>query len=191
MPDLFGIFSLVGAILALTWILPIFPFLYVVARWRGGADQPAGVGAHAAMVYFTTVGVLMALAGAANLTYGMVSVTDVDPEMTRVSWGLLSGALAFAVLNIVLVRSIGPLRDPMDVVRVFVGFVMVVTGMIAMGALILMTIEMFREAEGDRAIEARSDAIRMYGSWTLYFLTTYLLTTRLLSRHAITSNTAS
>ena len=135
-------------------------------------------------MYFATVSVLLGLAGAANLTYGAITPGDVDEDMTRVSWGLLVGALAFCLLNIILMRPAARLRDTTDVVRVFVGFVAVIAGIIAMGALIGMTISMFQVAESERAIEQRSDTIRMFGSWCFFYLVTYLLTTRLLVRSA-------
>ena len=175
-------FGLLSYVVVLAWVAPIFPFLYVIVKWRGGAR---GAGTHAAMLYFTTVALLLALAGAANLIYGAISVTPVDPEMTRISWGMLAGGLGFCVLNVVLLRWIGPLRDPTDVVRVFVGFVMVIAGMVAMGALIAMMSEIFREAESEMAKTARSDQIRMFGVWTLFYLATYLLTTRVLARNAV------
>ncbi len=136
------------------------------------------------MLYFTTVALLLALAGAANLIYGVISVTPDDPVMTRISWGMLAGGLGFCVLNVVLLRWIGPLRDPTDVVRVFVGFVMVIAGMVAMGGSIAMMSEIFRGAEYDMEKTLRSDKIRMFGVWTMFFLATYLLTTRILARGA-------
>ena len=67
--------------------------------------------------------------------------------------------------------------------------VAIIAGMIALGATIAMMITMFQEAKSDRAIERRSDMIRMFGSWAFFYLATYLLTTRLLARNAIESQT--
>lgn len=172
-------------LVAIMWVAPIFPLLYVVLRWRAGDRYVAGAGTHAALLYFATVALLVGLAGAANLTYGAISITPPTPAMTRLSWGLLVGSVIFCLLNIVLLRALGPLRDPNDVVRVFIGFVMVVAGMVAMVALILMLIEVFRKTEDDAARTLRSDQIRLFGSWTLFFLVTFLLTTRVLARNAL------
>ena len=87
------------------------------------------------------------------------------------------GAVSFCLLNVVMLRSCGPMRDPTDVVRVFVGFVAAIAGMIAMGALIALTISMFQKGD-------QSDTIKMTGSWCFFYLTTYVLTTRMLARNA-------
>ena len=183
MPGIFNFAAFLVPLVLIMYIVPVFPLLYVIVKWRS-ASGTSGAGTHGLMLYFTTVSVLIALAAAANLTYGAISVGDVSEGMTRTSWGLLVGALAFCLLNIFLMRAAAPLRDPTDVVRVFVGFVAVISGIIAMGALIALTISMFQEAVTDRAADLRSDAIRMFGSWCFYYLVTYLLTTRLLARNA-------
>lgn len=170
--------------LAALWVTPIFPFLYVILRWRTGNHYPHGVGTHGALLYFITVGILVALAGAANLTYGLISVTPVDQELTRLSWGLLVGGLVFSAINVILRAKLGVLTDSADVGRIFVGFVMVLTGMIAMGALISLFVTIFREATNDAELEKRTDAIRMFASWTIYFLAAYLLSARSLARTA-------
>ncbi len=181
-----GIFNFAAFLVPLMlimYLVPVFPLLYVIVKWRSESGT-SGAGTYGLMMYFATVSALIGLAAAANLTYGAISVDDVSEGMTRMSWGLLVGALAFLLLNIVLMRAVAPLRDPTDVARVFVGFVAVISGIIAMGALIALTISMFQEAVTDRAADLRSDAIRMFGSWCFYYLVTYLLTTRLLARNA-------
>ena len=183
MPGLCNFAAFLVPLILFMYIAPIFPLLYVIVKWR---SEPGtrGAGTYGLMMYFATVSVLIGLAAAANLTYGAISVDDVSEGMTRMSWGLLVGALAFCLLNIVLMRASTPLRDPTDVARVFVGFVAVIAGIIAMGALIALTISMFQKAESEGAADRRSDEIRMFGSWCFYYLVTYLLTTRLLARDA-------
>ena len=144
--DLFSIVGIMTYVVLVMWVAPIFPLLYVVLRWRAGDRYVAGSGTHGAMLYFATVALLLGLAGASNLVYGAISVTPVDEAMTRLSWGMLVGSLMFCILNLLMIRSLGPLRDPSDVVRVFVGFVMVIAGMIAMAALIGMVISWFTES---------------------------------------------
>jgi hypothetical protein len=181
---LFGLIGILGYVLAVTWLTPIFPLLYVVLRWRSGPDHPAGTGTHGALLYFTCVGFLMALAGGANLLYGVFSITPVQEELRRLSWGLLVSGLAVTVMNVVLMRTVGPLSEPREVVRVFLGFLMVITGMVAIGATAMLCITMFQDAPGDEAAIRREDDLIAYGAWSALFVLAYLLITLTLARDA-------
>ncbi|MHC4958724.1 MAG: hypothetical protein ACYTGN_10140 [Planctomycetota bacterium] len=183
--ELFGLIGILGYILAVTWLTPIFPLLYVVLRWRSGPDHPVGTGTHGALLYFTCVGFLMTLAGGANLLYGIISITPVNEELERLSWGLLVSGMSVTVLNVVLMRTLGPLSDPREVVRVFLGFLMVMTGMVAIGATALLCITMFQAVgDSEELATVRSDDLRAYGVWALLFVAAYLLVTRTLARDA-------
>ena len=80
-------------------IAPLFPFLYVVMRWRASGNAHSGIGTLGAVHYFIVMSALLLLAGAANLSYGGVSVTPDKPEMTRISWGVFVSSVVFLVLN--------------------------------------------------------------------------------------------
>ena len=60
-------------------------------------------------------------------------------------------------------------------------YLMVVAGMIAMAALIMLMVTIFQEAETERSQTMRSDMIRMFGTWSLFYLATYLVSVRRLS----------
>ena len=57
------ILSYAAVILA---VAPLFPFLYVVMRWRAPGHGHVGIGTLGAIHYFLVVSLLVMLAGAAN-----------------------------------------------------------------------------------------------------------------------------
>ncbi len=176
--------KLLGFVLLFLLVAPLFPFVYVVARWRSqGAHEP-GAGTFAALLYFRTAGVLLALAGAANLTYGWFSTTPQTEDLTRLSWGMFTGSLAFLVLNLLLVRRFGPHPELATARRVFVGFLMVMAGLVAFTALVIFCITLFQKTTSDPQATIRADDLKLYGAWTAYYLAAYLSSVWWLSRGA-------
>jgi len=169
-----------GAVLAI--VAPLFPFLYVVMRWRAPGNGHPGIGTLGSVHYFLVMGLLILLAGMANLTYGYFSTTPIEPELTRMSWGMTAGSLAFLALNFGLLRMTRDLSDLSDVRRMFLGFFQVMTGLAAFTVLLLLFATWFQEAEGDKAIVERTDALKLYGSWVAYFLSAYIGSTVYLTR---------
>ena len=167
-------------------IAPLFPFLYVVMRWRAPGNGHTGIGTLGAVHYFIVMSALLLLAGSANLSYGGISITPVEPEMTRISWGTLSASVVFLVINLVLLKFTRDLSDLPDVRRMFVGFFLVIAGLTAFGALLLLCVSYFHEVkEGDAdAAILRRDAMKLYCFWVVYFLGGYLASTWWLTRTA-------
>lgn len=179
-----GTQKLIGFVLLFLLVAPLFPFIYVVARWRSqGAHEP-GAGTFAALLYFRTAGVLLALAGAANLTYGFFSTTPQNEELTRMSWGMLTGSVAFLALNLVLLRRFGPHPELATARRVFLGFLMVMAGLVVFTALVILCAKLFQKKGSDAQAALRADDLKLYGAWTAYYLAAYLSATWWLSRGA-------
>ncbi len=176
--------KLLGFALLFLLVAPLFPFIYVVARWRSGGEHEPGAGTFAALLYFATAGLLLALAGAANLTYGWVSTTPRNEEMTRLSWGMFAGSLAFLVLNAGLLVRFGLHPELRTARRVFAGFLMVMAGLVAFTALVLFCVTLFLEPKDAPQVTLRTDDLKLYASWTAYYLAAYLLSTWWLSRGA-------
>jgi len=167
-------------------IAPLFPFLYVVMRWRASGNAHSGIGTLGAVHYFIVMSALLLLAGAANLSYGGVSVTPDKPDMTRISWGVFVGSVVFLTLNFRMLRLTRDLSDLPDVRRMFLGFFMVIAGLTAFGALLLFFVAYFQDVsddDGDAAV-LRTDAMQLYGAWLAYFLTAYVGTTWWMTRSA-------
>jgi hypothetical protein len=176
--------KLIGFVLLFLLVAPLFPFIYVVARWRSqGAHEP-GAGTFAALLYFRTAGILLALAGAANLTYGFFSTTPQTEELTRLSWGMLAGSVAFLAVNLLLLLRFGPHPELATARRVFTGFLMVMAGLVAFTTLVIFCITLFQKTKTDPQAAIRADDLKLYGAWTGYYLAAYLFSTWWLSRGA-------
>jgi len=157
-------------------VAPLFPFLYVVMRWRAPGHGHVGIGTLGAIHYFLVLSLLVLLAGAANLTYGGISTTPVDPVTTRYSWGTFVGSALFLVLNLLILSRTHDISDLPDVRRMFVGFFLVMAGLTSFAVLLLFFVAWFHEPDPKLkdAAELRVDAMKLYGAWIFYFLTAYL-----------------
>ena len=175
-------FRLAGYVVLFLLVAPLFPFIYVVLRWRTGDGREPGMGTYSGLLYFRSAGILLALAGAANLTYGWISTTKIDEEMTRLSWGMLVGSALFLAINLGLLRLWGSHPGLATARRVFNGFVMIMAGLVAFTMLVSFCVWMFAAAENEKPEGLRAEQLKVYGSWTFYYLTTYLLTTYLMWR---------
>jgi len=177
-----GAIRLLGFVLLFLLVAPLFPFIYVVLRWRShGAHEP-GAGTYAALLYFCTAGLLLALAGAANLTYGLASTTPATEELTRISWGMLSGSVVFLLVNAAVLLLFGSPPALVTARRVFVGFFMVTAGLVTFTALVLFCVTLFHKAATEPQAAQRSDELKLYGTWTAYYLASYISAVWLLSR---------
>jgi len=166
-------------------VAPLFPFLYIVLRWRAPNEATGpGLGTLGAIHYFLVLSLLLFVAGAANLTYGWVSETPVDPETTRYSWAMFTGSLLFFWINFGLLRFVRDRIDLPNVRRLFAGFFMVMTGLTAFVVMLFFFVAWFQKADPEienSAVE-RLDAMRLYASWIIYFLPCYVGTTVLMAR---------
>jgi len=168
--------AIFGYLVLFLLVAPLFPFIYVVARWRSASLEP-GFGTYAALLYFLCASLLLFLAGTANLFYGWMSTTPIDPALDRLSWGMFTGSLGFLALNVALARIVRRRRDVWgDARRVFAGFFMVMTGLVSATALVLLFVQLFRDVETMPAYERRLDDVKLYGAWTIFFLAAYLAT---------------
>jgi len=174
----------VGFVVLFLLVTPLFPFIYVVLRWRSGDEHEPGSGTYAGLLYFATAGLLLGLAGAANLTYGWMSTTEIVEEQIRLSWGMFVGSAFFLGLNLALLRRHGPRPRLRDARRVFGGFLMVMAGLVTFAAIVLFFIEVFRDASTEREVIERVDDLKAYGAWAGYYLLTYLAAVTVLARGA-------
>jgi len=198
-------FDTLGYVLIFQALAPLFPLLYVVLHWRSGGQRIVGAGTYAGVLYFATASVLLAIAGAANLTYGIFSTTPIEEATRRLSWGLFVGGIVFLGLNLRMASALHPADEMVDARRIFGGFLMIVTGMISLAAIVMFLMTVFgREVTVEAAGDSwnifgtdqkgadygtkRADDLKLYACWTIYFLTTYLYTARTLARGALAMN---
>jgi len=184
--DLRNAMQLMSYGLVVLLVAPLFPFLYVVMRWRAPGSGHTGIGTLGAVHYFIVMAMLLLLAGAANLSYGIISVTPIDPVLTRISWGMFCASILFLGLNLGLLRFTRDLSDLPDVRRMFMGFFLVIAGLAAFSAILLFFIAWFQEVDPevkDAAVQ-RADTMKLWGAWIVYFLSGYLGATWWLTRTA-------
>jgi hypothetical protein len=176
---------ILGYLVLFLLVAPLFPFIYLVLRWRVDGSREPGVGLYGALLYFRTVALLLLLAGSANLAYGWISKTEIQPRLNRLSWGTFTGSLAFLAIQVALLKLHGPRPDLDAVRRVFAGFLMILCGLIAFTALVLFCITLFEEVEpSSTEVARRIDDLKIYGAWTLFYLAAYVVAYLLLRRGA-------
>ena len=159
-----------GLVMLLYMAIPLFPLLYVIIRWRvRGAGEP-GLGTRSGLLYLRTVALLVLVTGAGLLLQGLLSQNSESQsmdEMRRVAYGVLVGGAVFFLVTFTLVRSLGDAVGAVDAARVFHGFVLLVSGLVTFGALILLGILMFRKS-GD--FDDLREPLAWLIVWTLAWL---------------------
>ena len=169
--------ELIGYVLAALSLAPLFPFLYVVLRWRTEGHERHGVGTYGMLLYFSSLSFLLMVAGAANLTYGWVSTTPIQPLLERLAWGMFLGSGIFLLLNGLLLRLVQVKPEWADARRVFVGFLMTVAGMVTLVMVLLLGMTLFEEVDAEDAQEVarRADELKLYAAWGVFYATTYVV----------------
>jgi len=169
-------FEMISYVMLAIALAPLFPFLYLVVRSRARESQVRGTGTYGLLLYFATVSGLLLLAGAANLSYGWISTTEIRPFLRRLSLGLFLSGGVFLLLHALLLRRVPARAAVVEARRIFAGFLTTITGMVALAALVLLAVTFFRKVDPkDAAVAAaRVDDLKLYGSWTVYYLLTYV-----------------
>jgi len=178
-----------GYVVLFLLVAPLFPFLYVVLRWRTDGRSEPGGGTYGALLYFSVAGILLATAGAANLSYGWISTappTETFEALRRLSWGMFVGSGLFLALNLALLFMGGARPELRDARRIFAGFLMVMAGLVTMTMLVLFFITLFEkiDPENTGAANQHADDLKLHGSWTAYYLAIFLITEITLARGA-------
>lgn len=169
--------ELIGYVLGALSLAPLFPFLYVVLRWRTEGQDRRGVGTYGMLLYFSTLSFLLLVAGAANLTYGWVSTTPIKPLLERLAWGMFLGSGVFLLLNGLLLRLIEVKPEWADARRVFVGFLMTVAGMVTLIMILLFGMTFFEKVDAAEPDEVarRADELKLYSAWAVFYAVTYVV----------------
>ena len=178
--------ELIGYVLGALSLAPLFPFLYVVLRWRSDGHDRQGVGTYGMLLYFSTLSFLLLVAGAANLTYGWVSTTPVKPLLERIAWGMFLGSGAFLLLNGLLLRLVEVKPEWADARRVFTGFLMTVAGMVTLIMILLFGMTFFEKVDAANAEEVarRADELKLYSAWGVYYAVTYVVSVLRMARRS-------
>jgi hypothetical protein len=162
--------------------VPFFLYVYVVVRWRAGGGGEPGLGSYGLVMAFRMLAFLMGAGAIAQLLYCAMSAEEYE-EMMRVCWGILFAAGIFLVLHIPLGMVLRPAGDFAPARRIFGGGLLLVAGMITLGALVLLMVTLSQKVP-DRpgAEESHSDQLKAAGSWLACFGLVYVASAVVMAR---------
>jgi len=167
-------FSLLPVALLVLWVAPLFPFLYVLVRWRAAGRAEPGLGSYGLVLFFASGAVLVGAAAIALLVYGWIG-DEVDDDTKRAMWGLLGAAGTFLVVQIFVGRAVAPAEAVDAASRIFGGFLMAVAGFVVFASLAVLFVALTMEVEGERASENRMEMMQAAGSFLGVFGALYAL----------------
>ena len=124
-------------------LIPLFPFVYVLLRWRQGREgEPADpqLGLKVALHYFATIGLHVVLMALVAVLYSfLIDNSMVSEPMMRAGGGLLIGGGIILGAHVMLIGRLTDSPGRSNVARVFTGLNVVLCGLIGMGALLAGT----------------------------------------------------
>jgi hypothetical protein len=153
-------------------LLPLFPFVYVLLRWRQGREgEPADpqLGLKVALHYFATIGLHVVLIALVAVLYSfLVDSPRVSESMMRAGAGLLIGGGLVLGGHIMMLRRITDSASRPNVARVFAGLNLVLCGLIGSGALIATSVMLLQEDVPEDGFKIAMVLLAVYlGSWGL------------------------
>jgi len=170
MAEMFGgVFMLMMMVYSL---IPLFPFVYVLLRWRQGREgEPADpqLGLKVALHYFATIGLHVVLMGVVAALYSfMVDGSRVAETLLRSGAGLLvGGGVVLGGHRALLGRLTDSATRP-NVARVFAGLNLVLCGLIGTGALIAGSLMICQERVPEDGLKIALVLLAVYlSAWGL------------------------
>jgi len=129
--------------------IPLFPLLYVIIRWRAKGGGEPGLGYRSGLLYLRTVSLLVLITGASLLLHGVLTERSDSrsmDEMRRVAYGLIVGGAVFFLITFTFIRTLPDAVGAIDASRIFHGFVLLLSGLVTLGALVVLCILMFQKS---------------------------------------------
>jgi hypothetical protein len=160
---LFGATSSIWILYTFLWL---FPVAYLILRWRAYREQtPADphLGIKAALYYFKTLAYHVVLVGTFCLIFGLIN-DHVREEMMRLGAGLLlGGGLVYGAHAVIIDKRTNTHQFP-AVARIYNGFNLVMTGLVAMAAVIGTLVLLFAEHTPTVVIRGALVLLLVYGA---------------------------
>lgn len=160
---LFGATSFIWILYAFLWL---FPVAYLILRWRAYREQsPADphLGLKAALYYFKTLAYHVMLVGTFLLIFGLIN-EHVRGEMMRMGAGLLlGGAIVYGAHAVIIDKRTNTHQFP-AVARIYNGFNLVMTGLVAMAAVVATLVLLFQEYTPAMVIRGALALLLVYGA---------------------------
>lgn len=160
--------ALISGAVTISLLVPIV--LYLVARWRavrGGASDPH-LGLKVVLHWFATASFHIALSGGALLIYAMISADSGGKgALYRAAFALLVPALIVTGVHHVAIKRTNDEELP-TVRRLFLGYNLFVTGIVAFGALLFGFQILFAKGSAGGAGHIAGALVLTYGTaWGL------------------------
>jgi hypothetical protein len=159
---LFGATSFIWILYAFLWL---FPVAYLILRWRAYREQAPNdphLGMKTALYYFKTLAYHVVLVGAFLLIFGLIN-DHIRERMMRMGAGLLlGGAIVYGAHAFIIDKRTNTLQFP-AVARLYNGFNLVMTGLVAMTAVIVTLVMVFAEHTPAIAIRGALALLLVYG----------------------------
>jgi len=170
-----GIFTALPFLFAILWILPVFPLLYVLIRWRAAGHGEPGIGSYSLVLHFRCAAVLVAVGALAVLTYRLFSVVKGGEDVTRTAWGTLLAAVVFLAIQVPMGAALQPKTDTAVASRTFGGFLLAIAGTIVFAALLWFCVTLL-EKVSDYSMKGHKDMLKMSGSLLVWYAALYCFT---------------
>ena len=156
---------MVSALISITIFAPIV--MYVIARWRAHREpHPDGqLGVKVALHYFAISALQLALAGGALLVWAMISTapSELKGPVYRVAFGLLVPAGLVLGAHLSLLKKTNDAEVP-AVRRLFMGYNLIVTGLIGFMALVLAFQALFAKGDAGEMGRVAGAMVLVYGT---------------------------
>lgn len=164
--DLLGPMFLIGPVLL--WLVVLGPLLlYPIARWkaaREGAPDPQ-LGIKVALHYFALIALQLVLFAAAMILYTLFSKADAKGGLYRMGFGLLIPAGGVLAAHVALLARTNE-HDYPGVRRVFLGYNLVITGLLGFFSLLFAFQVFFKQGSaGDAGRFAIASVLVYCGAW--------------------------
>lgn len=168
--EMFG--GVVMMMLLVYSLLPLFPFVYVVLRWRQGREGETPdpqLGLKVALHYFATIGLHVVLMALVAVLYSfLIDSSRGSTELVRMGAGLLIGGGIILGGHQTLLRSFTDSATRPNVARVFAGLNLVLCGLIGMGALLGASVMLCQEDTPEQSFKLVLVLMAVYlGTWGL------------------------
>lgn len=153
-------------------LIPLFPFVYVLLRWRQAREgEPADpqLGVKVALHYFATLGLHIVLMALVALLYSFtVDSSFVQEMLMRTGGGLLIGGGAVYGIHRALLGRVTDTAKRTNVARVFAGLNVVLCGLVGMGALVAASVMLCQENVSEDGLKIALVLMLVYlGGWGL------------------------
>jgi hypothetical protein len=167
--DLLGVLGpmfVIGPLLI--WLLVVGPLLiYPLARWKANREQVVDpqLGLKVALHYFALIAFQLALFAGALIIYTLFSKSELKGELYRMGFGFLIPAGGVLAAHLVLLARTNQELYP-GVRRLFVGYNLLVTGLLGFTALLFAFQVFFKKGSaGDEGRLAIAAVLVYVGGW--------------------------